>query len=113
MCVLRPYNAKNPFLAPIRVIRELHKSGERSCMHVEMDIEGSRMNYVAGDHLAIFPVNEPHLVSRIGELLKVDLDTVFTLTNIDGRYMYVHMYICMYMYMYTCMYVHVYVHVYV
>lgn len=82
--VCSPYNAKNPYLAPIRVIRELHKGGERSCMHVEMDISGSRLNYVAGDHLAIFPSNDPQLVERIGELLDVDLNTVFSLTNIDG-----------------------------
>ena len=82
----RPYNAKNPFLAPIRVIRELHKGGDRSCMHVELDISGSRLNYVAGDHLAIFPVNDPQLVERVGELLDVDLGTVFTLTSTDGRW---------------------------
>ena len=80
-----PYNAKNPFLAPIIVIRELHKGGDRSCMHVELDISGSRLNYVAGDHLAIFPANDPQLVERIGELLEIDLGTVFTLTNTDGK----------------------------
>ena len=80
-----PYNAKNPFLAPISVIRELHKGGERSCMHVELDIAGSRLNYVAGDHLAIFPTNDPLLVERVGELLDIDLGTVVTLTSTDGR----------------------------
>ena len=54
-------------------------------MHVELDISGSRLNYVAGDHLAIFPVNDPQLVERVGELLDVDLGTVFTLTSTDGR----------------------------
>ncbi|CAI7993043.1 NADPH--cytochrome P450 reductase [Geodia barretti] len=78
-----PFNSKNPFLAPIRVIRELHKGGERSCMHVELDIAGSRLNYVAGDHLALFPSNDPRLVDRVGELLGVDLDTVFSLTSTD------------------------------
>ena len=53
-------------------------------MHVELDISGSRLNYVAGDHLAIFPVNDPKLVERVGELLNVDLDTVFSLSSIDG-----------------------------
>ena len=82
----RPYNSKNPFLAPLKVIRELHKGGDRSCMHIEMDITGSKLSYVAGDHVAIFPSNDPQLVNRIGELLDVDLDTVFTLTNVDGEY---------------------------
>ena len=84
----RPYNSKNPFLAPLKVIRELHKGGDRSCMHIEMDITGSRLSYVAGDHVAIFPSNDPQLVNRIGELLAVDLDTVFTLTNVDGECSY-------------------------
>ena len=55
-------------------------------MHIEMDITGSKLSYVAGDHVAIFPSNDPQLVNRIGELLDVDLDTVFTLTNVDGEY---------------------------
>uniref|UniRef100_A0A8W7PZM8 NADPH--hemoprotein reductase n=1 Tax=Anopheles coluzzii TaxID=1518534 RepID=A0A8W7PZM8_ANOCL len=50
-----PFDAKNPFLAPIKVNRELHKAGGRSCMHVEFDIEGSKMRYEAGDHLAMYP----------------------------------------------------------
>ena len=37
----RPYNMKNPFLAPVRVNRELHKGGDRSCIHIELDITGS------------------------------------------------------------------------
>ena len=84
--VCRPYNSKNPFLAPIRVIRELHKGGDRSCMHVELDISGSRLNYVAGDHLALFAPNDPQLVERIGELFGTDLETVFSLTSDDGMY---------------------------
>lgn len=32
---------KNPFLAPVRVNRELHKGGDRSCMHIELDIADS------------------------------------------------------------------------
>ncbi|CAG2069239.1 unnamed protein product, partial [Timema podura] len=43
-----PFDAKNPFLAKIKVNRELHKSGERSCMHIEFDIEGSKMRYETG-----------------------------------------------------------------
>lgn len=45
----RPFDAKNPFLATIKVNRELHKSGERSCMHIEFDIEGSKMRYDTGN----------------------------------------------------------------
>lgn len=55
-------------------------------MHIEMDISGSKLSYVAGDHVAIFPVNNPRLVERIGELLQTDLDAVITLTNIDRKH---------------------------
>ncbi|ETN60137.1 nadph cytochrome P450 [Anopheles darlingi] len=78
-----PFDAKNPFLAPIKVNRELHKAGGRSCMHIEFDIEGSKMRYEAGDHLAMYPVNNRDLVERLGKLCNADLDTVFSLINTD------------------------------
>lgn len=79
-----PYDAKNPFLAPVKVNRELHgPKSDRSCMHIEFDIEGSKMRYESGDHLAVYPVNNVDLVNKIGEKCGVDLDTVFTLTNTD------------------------------
>lgn len=40
---------------------------------------------MAGDHVAIYPVNDAESVTRIGELLNTDLDTVVTLTNVDGE----------------------------
>ena len=41
--------------------------------------------YEAGDHVAVYPVNDRESVERIGKRLNVDLDTVFTLTNVDGK----------------------------
>ncbi|EAA06484.5 AGAP000500-PC [Anopheles gambiae str. PEST] len=61
----------------------LHKAGGRSCMHVEFDIEGSKMRYEAGDHLAMYPVNDRDLVERLGRLCNAELDTVFSLINTD------------------------------
>ncbi|KAK7571967.1 hypothetical protein V9T40_014439 [Parthenolecanium corni] len=78
-----PFDAKNPFLSVVRVNRELHKSGGRSCMHIEFDIEGSKMRYDAGDHVAVYPENNAELVNKIGHLLNINLDQVFTLTNTD------------------------------
>lgn len=78
-----PFDAKNPFLAPVIAWKELHKAGERSCMHVELDINSSKLRYDAGDHVAVYPVNDPALVNRFGELLSVDLDTPISLVNID------------------------------
>lgn len=54
-------------------------------MHIELDITGSKIRYDSGDHVAVYPVNSPELVERLGKRLEVDLDVVFTLTNIDGK----------------------------
>ena len=78
-----PFDAKNPFLAPIIVNRELHKAGGRSCMHIELNIEGSKMRYDAGDHVAMYPINDRILVEKLGQLCNSDLDTVFSLINTD------------------------------
>lgn len=78
-----PFDAKNPYLAPVQVNRELHKGGDRSCMHIEFDITGSKIRYEAGDHVAVYPVNDPEIVEALGKRLDIDLDTVFTLTNVD------------------------------
>lgn len=79
-----PFDVKNPYLSKILVNRELHKSGDRSCMHIEFDIDGSKMRYDTGDHVAVYPKNSSELVNKIGKLLNADLDTVFSLLNTDG-----------------------------
>lgn len=78
-----PYDAKNPFLAQITVNRELHKGGDRSCLHVELDISDSKMRYEAGDHVAIYPINDIDLVERLGTLTGANLDEIFSLINTD------------------------------
>lgn len=79
-----PFDVKNPYLAPIRVNRNIHSDkSDRHCMHIELDIKDSRIRYDAGDHVAIYPKNNEELVNRLGELLGVNLDTVFTMTNLD------------------------------
>merc|ERR1719158_1554278 len=45
-----PFDAKNPYMAPIKVNKNLHgEESGRICMHIEVDIEGSRIRYDAGD----------------------------------------------------------------
>lgn len=53
-------------------------------MHIEFDIEDSKMRYDTGDHVGVYPKNSTELVNKIGELLNTDLDTVFSLLNTDG-----------------------------
>ncbi|XP_026138737.1 NADPH--cytochrome P450 reductase-like isoform X2 [Carassius auratus] len=78
-----PFDSKNPFLAPVTVNRKLNKAGDRHLMHLELDITGSRIRYESGDHVAVYPINDSVIVSRIGDLLGVDLDTVISLNNLD------------------------------
>ena len=52
-------------------------------MHIEFDIEGSKMRYDAGDHVAVYPMNNSELVDKIGQYTGKNLDTVFTLINTD------------------------------
>ena len=41
---------KNPFLAPVRVNKDLHRGGDRSCLHIEFDLEGSKLRYDSGKY---------------------------------------------------------------
>ncbi|XP_075871091.1 P450 (cytochrome) oxidoreductase b isoform X1 [Nelusetta ayraudi] len=78
-----PFDAKNPFLAPVTVNRKLNKAGDRHLMHLELDITGSKIRYESGDHVAVFPTNDTALVTRLGQILGIDLDVVISLNNLD------------------------------
>lgn len=70
-------------MAPIIAKRQLFKNTDRKCLHIELDITGSRLRYEAGDHVAIYPQNDPLIVNKIGELLNVDMDKQMSLVNIE------------------------------
>ncbi|XP_038669660.1 NADPH--cytochrome P450 reductase-like isoform X2 [Scyliorhinus canicula] len=78
-----PFDAKNPFLAPVTANRKLNRGGERHLMHLELDIGGSKIRYESGDHVAVFPINDSTIVSEIGKILNSDLDVIFSLKNLD------------------------------
>ncbi|CAK9299129.1 unnamed protein product [Gordionus sp. m RMFG-2023] len=80
-----PYDSKNPFLASIQVNKNIFKSQERKCMHIELDITGSRLKYEPGDHIAIYPQNDKDLVDSIGHALNIDLDQIISLVNLDDE----------------------------
>lgn len=68
------YDVNSPFLATLKVNRELIQSGARSCRHIEFDISGSNMKYEPGDHIGIYPTNESELVEKLGQICDADLD---------------------------------------
>ena len=71
-------------MAKITTNRNVHSDkSDRYCMHIELNIKDARIRYDAGDHVAVYPVNNEDLVNQIGSLLNVDLDTVFTMINLD------------------------------
>jgi NADPH-ferrihemoprotein reductase len=79
----RVYDTKNPLLAKIVVNRELHgATSDRSCRHIEIDI-GDSINYEAGDHVGIFPVNDLTLVHKLAARIGADLDQVITIYNTE------------------------------
>lgn len=59
-----PYNAHNPFIAPIAESRELFTVKDRNCLHMEIDIGGSNLTYETGDHIAVWPTNAGRNVDR-------------------------------------------------
>ncbi|PIC39356.1 hypothetical protein B9Z55_011071 [Caenorhabditis nigoni] len=79
-----PFDVKNPYLATVAINDELHtEHSDRSCRHIEFSVEGSRIRYEAGDHLAVFPTNDPALVDRLISILDFEPDRAFRLVNVD------------------------------
>ncbi|EGN98028.1 hypothetical protein SERLA73DRAFT_182869 [Serpula lacrymans var. lacrymans S7.3] len=60
------HDAKNPYASPVRNSRELFQlTGDRNCIHVELDIEGSGITYQHGDHVGVWPSNPDAEVDRL------------------------------------------------
>jgi len=70
------WDAKKPFPALVRS-RDLFTNSDRHCLHLDIDITGSRIKYVTGDHIAIWPTNSEteanRLVKAIGLSDKLDV----------------------------------------
>lgn len=80
------HDAKNPFPASITAARELFSlDGERNCVHMEVNIEGSGIAYQHGDHVGIWPQNADVEVQRL--LFALGLhekqDTVIGIESLD------------------------------
>lgn len=79
------YDADHPFLATIKVNREMLHSDVRSCRHIEIDIDGSNMEYEAGDHIGIYPANDSDLVEKLGKLCDANLDANISPNDSESR----------------------------
>lgn len=64
-----PYNSHNPYIAPIVESRELFTVKDRNCLHMEIDVRGTNLNYETGDHIAIWPTNAGREVDRFINVL--------------------------------------------
>jgi len=80
-----PYNAHNPYIAPIVESKEVFTVKDRNCLHMEIDISGSNLSYQTGDHIAIWPTNSGKEVDRFLNItgLLAKRDTVISVKPLD------------------------------
>lgn len=64
-----PFNAHNPYIAPIVESKELFTIKGRNCLHMEIDIAGSNLSYTTGDHIAVWPTNPGKETDRFLNIL--------------------------------------------
>ncbi|CCH58807.1 hypothetical protein TBLA_0A10290 [Henningerozyma blattae CBS 6284] len=79
-----PFSESYPFLAPVKTSRELFNSNDRNCIHMEIDISGSNMNYSTGDHLGVLPSNSNENVESFINTFCLDPNMIFELNSIDS-----------------------------
>jgi NADPH-ferrihemoprotein reductase len=80
-----PYNAHNPYIAPIAESKELFTVKDRNCLHMEIDVSGSNITYTTGDHVAVWPTNAGMEVDRFIQVLghEEDRHTVISVKPIE------------------------------
>lgn len=79
-----PYNAHNPYIAPIASSKELFTVKDRNCLHMEIDIKGSgNLTYTTGDHVAVWPNNAGKEVDRFVRIFGLE-DKRHTVISVKG-----------------------------
>ncbi|KAI2624181.1 NADPH-cytochrome P450 reductase [Hypoxylon sp. NC1633] len=80
-----PFNAHNPYIAPIVESKELFSVKDRNCLHMEVDISGSNMSYQTGDHIAIWPTNAGQEVDLFLDIVALQdkKDTVISVKALE------------------------------
>jgi sulfite reductase (NADPH) flavoprotein alpha-component len=65
----------NPVYATFLSRRRLNKPGsEKETWHIDIDLAGTDLDYVAGDSFGVFPANDPYLVAAVLAALDVPAD---------------------------------------
>jgi NADPH-ferrihemoprotein reductase len=79
------HDAKNPFPAPINARELFQVIADRNCVHAELNIEGSGINYQHGDHVGVWPSNPDIEVVRLLCALGIysKRDTVIGVESLD------------------------------
>ena len=80
-----PFNANNPFIAPIVESSEIFTAKDRNCLHMEISIAGSNLSYTTGDHIAVWPNNSGKEVDRVFKVLGMEhkRHTVIAVKGLD------------------------------
>ncbi|OTB20002.1 hypothetical protein K445DRAFT_52495 [Daldinia sp. EC12] len=80
-----PFNAHNPYIAPIAKSKELFSVKDRNCLHLEVDISGSNLSYQTGDHIAVWPTNAGQEVDQFLSILGLEdkKDTVISVKALE------------------------------
>lgn len=61
-----PYGKKNPFPAPVLSVKHITAANSpKETIHIEYSLEGSGLEYITGDALAVIPANDPCLVDAL------------------------------------------------
>ena len=77
------YSKKKPYSARFLRQLKLNRPGSsKDTRHVEIDIQGSGLTYVAGDALGVFPSNDPDFVNQL--ILQCGLDPEIKVRNKEG-----------------------------
>lgn len=78
-----PYGKKNPFPSPILGVKPITApNSAKETIHIEFSLEGSGLEYIAGDALAVIPTNDPALVDAL--IAQLGLDPLAPVTTPDG-----------------------------
>jgi len=77
-------DVKNPALCKVVVNRELHnlERSDRSCRHIEVKLD-EKMKYQPGDHIGVFPQNDPNEVEKWIEYFNLDRNDVVKIVHKD------------------------------